>query len=1775
MKKGYTYNYGGMPKKPTGTRQPVSLDAIIQNNLKKFVGGGEPTPLAENVANMWRPRFNDANLSPAQQRVMKTISNLPIYTPDVRWKEYQDILPYWQDNIRYTPVYEDRSNFGPNDTPSLGSYFSMGTPSPYSDAWRSGNIYINPSMFNPYDNEGNVVEHETIHAGYNGGDVPEWMRNLLQSTNRNPGSGRHENILNEQLVNQAVARRSVLDEFGLPDNAIIPEELSNEYLRRGLYSTIRNPNAPAYKTSVSEAISGNKPGSFNKVINYRFEQPTTETYGDEADIVNPKFTPAVKNGGDISLPNVYPNQMVSKYGPGGETTDGCPPWHVKVNGECVSIYSDQYKKLYAQGLTPFITNTANNDYTYVTPDVMKGINESEVVIHSKLTPEQSRLYRLKNKKARPSDCPEGYYYDMNGGCIKREDYEKWVQQKNAEEWKRNHPNEASFSADNSTESQKQQSRERARVANIQYAQQNGIPVNWETGELDLDYVRNKDKKLINRPSSGYQFIQTPEIINTLGAIAPGGEGVGRVQAPWLAANAVGVAAAPLLVEAAPIVGAALNAPIGGVAGLTANNLINAGFAYHGLTNTLPQAYKDFSNGDYIGGTTNLLTGAIETVPFGAAIAPGVKATANEINSALQSSKQLGTTSSLSGKIGSAPLTNDPFTSEFLSFSPEEIQQIKNSGATIDEFISNRVNQLKTPEGQKRLAEFIKNNKGLVLEGTTPADLVKKVESVGNLNKLYYDDIHTYLPDVMNRMKTLNTDLKAGKLSTAEYETAMQGLHEEKSFIEESIKKFEKDYSSSGYLSPEGVFISPKYGAEDIPSVVEHETMGHLFQDGTAPTNFDKELESLELLDQPYNMPSSTLDKSVPADKRSTLFNVVSKQEGADYFPNVKGYFQSGSRNLEKYPQVLELRQQLLREGKIKSLYDPIPEEMLVDQYTNYMNLPQGIKYPLRVYDIMKNSPANFKLLSNVLNRAPAVIGATAAGAAAGQVMGAGQNAQPAKQAYGGSFKYSFPRFNNGGTNQCPEGQHYDATLNKCVSDFTQTEFLTNMANSKLFPERYAAMTGRPLNTIDQSEIDDYRNVILNNLKTLKYAPPGAPPAGETWNRESGMYAHSDQDRLKRTSDQFKKIEKQLTKAERKKFKDQIDNLQNNDHTLFVKNKTNPYTVLHEESHGSTRGNENLRFGAKPFKMDFTDSPLGKNYNYTYDVKYTEDPTEIKSRRDLVGKYMLEEKLWDPYNEPFTEENYNKLRQKYYELYDTADKDERSKDVLNDLRQVLEPFSKEEVIRMFNSFVKNDQGAPQTRVEYGGPLVDFYKGRMTGPNIFAGGGELTPEQLASLNRAKMRSKMALAAEFGNPSARRMMNPTPPSYRFSGNEMINGQNVVGFGNNQVQLPATGTHFMGSMGNFAVPYIQQDASGKMIFNPNASFRDREAIRFGNPEDAQYFAEHYKEVAPMMQSFAQGGQANKYFYNKGYGAPHFDEGGFADCPCPQYPDCKCPDNVQQGISNLKNFYNNRPANIANPNADKYLDELSIKKRSPLFMALHLMNKRTMGYFNPLTDNVGYVDKEYPVGYGSTTDTIRHEGGHKMFEELSPEMQKIVANSILPAKAVLNNLRFDVPQNRRGKKYAKYLSKPTEFYTRRNNVYKTFDLDPSKPITREQAQGFIDFNNALNSIYTPDAKPEQGKKLSDMFKEKYPDKAEMLDKLLKDKDYMETIEFMNTIKQDPEAYMQMFNDVTMNPGRGDMTTAKYGGDISVPDLRGPLLKNYYQQKLQEGGSILPKPKRF
>jgi hypothetical protein len=92
-------------------------------------------------------------------------------------------------------------------------------------------------------------------------------------------------------------------------------------------------------------------------------------------------------------------------------------------------------------------------------------------------------------------------------------------------------------------------------------------------------------------------------------------------------------------------------------------------------------------------------------------------------------------------------------------------------------------------------------------------------------------------------------------------------------------------------------------------------------------------------------------------------------------------------------------------------------------------------------------------------------------------------------------------------------------------------------------------------------------------------------------------------------------------------------------------------------------------------------------------------------------------------------------------------------------------------------------------------------------------------------AMMKARLAYANEFGNPAAQRMI--------------VAPDNPYDFGNGM-----TGTHYMASMDNYAVPQIQ-DENGQLVLGDYGP-ESNEAIRFDRPEDAEYFAKNYKNISP-----------------------------------------------------------------------------------------------------------------------------------------------------------------------------------------------------------------------------------------------------------------------------------------------------------------------------------------
>jgi hypothetical protein len=145
---------------------------------------------------------------------------------------------------------------------------------------------------------------------------------------------------------------------------------------------------------------------------------------------------------------------------------------------------------------------------------------------------------------------------------------------------------------------------------------------------------NDRKRLIE--AKRQEAMGNSQLAQTFGSFTPSGynPAAGAVAANQFVKTAPFILAGGAGAAALPEVMAALNAPIGGVAGLTGTNLINAGFAYQGAKNipNAAQSIKNVYNNPSWGNAGNaaLETGAtaLDMMPFAAEVAPGVKAAVN-------------------------------------------------------------------------------------------------------------------------------------------------------------------------------------------------------------------------------------------------------------------------------------------------------------------------------------------------------------------------------------------------------------------------------------------------------------------------------------------------------------------------------------------------------------------------------------------------------------------------------------------------------------------------------------------------------------------------------------------------------------------------------------------------------------------------------------------------------------------------------------------------------------------------------------------------------------------------------------------------------------------------------------------------------------------------------------------------------------------------------------------------------------------------------------------
>lgn len=228
----------------------------------------------------------------------------------------------------------------------------------------------------------------------------------------------------------------------------------------------------------------------------------------------------------------------------------------------------------------------------------------------------------------------------------------------------------------------------------------------------------------------------------------------------------------------------------------------------------------------------------------------------------------------------------------------------------------------------------------------------------------------------------------------------------------------------------------------------------------------------------------------------------------------------------------------------------------------------------------------------------------------------------------------------------------------------------------------------------------------------------------------------------------------------------------------------------------------------------------------------------------------------------------------------------------------------------------------------------------------------------------------------------------------------------------------------------------------------------------------------------------------------------------------------VEQARQSMFDFYSNRPANLSGGVASEAVQNVKIKE----IPTKRLQKLNAYGLYFPKTNTIGYSNETItPEGYSENPydelKTIQHEIGHSVFESLPENEQEIIRESIISPK----EFRQRWPKGEISRSWSKYVTKPTEFYTRRNKMFDIFEIDGSQPITEDKAQEMIDFRRFMSSTASPEEKEELLKKHPNLnkYKENYensPVKGEIID-------------FMNSIKNDVPTYKRVFNEVTAVPG--------------------------------------------
>jgi hypothetical protein len=292
------------------------------------------------------------------------------------------------------------------------------------------------------------------------------------------------------------------------------------------------------------------------------------------------------------------------------------------------------------------------------------------------------------------------------------------------------------------------------------------------------------------------------------------------------------------------------------------------------------------------------------------------------------------------------------------------KQLEKGSTSLDSSLQKRISDLESKEGFKRLVDQEKDY--LFYNSDLPEDTIERVAKINARSRI----------DELKNITNVNKE-------ASEYAST--------NFLNAGLPN---PFTENNYLYNNAFY---KSGADDVISDIVSKSKGINLVKPTP--NYSKSVPGEIGIGYNYvgNKPiemheiGHVLQRGRKLSIDDQLKNITPKKQLSADQQRVYNYFTKGSGGMEPSAFANELRESMLQKGFIPDYYSPISQQQVQDAYTYFKKNPIGTydkntgKFlsTTRIFDFMDATKSNSKLVSDILNKLPAVtpIGIGAAGVA--------------------------------------------------------------------------------------------------------------------------------------------------------------------------------------------------------------------------------------------------------------------------------------------------------------------------------------------------------------------------------------------------------------------------------------------------------------------------------------------------------------------------------------------------------------------------------------------------------------------------------------------------------------------------------------------------------------------------------------------------------------------------------------------------------------------------